>query len=155
MLIVPVAATLGATAAFLVSRYLFRKQVKSKIEDSVTLTAVDRSIAREGGRIVGLIRLTPIIPFNMMNYVFGATPISAGQYVLFSFLGMLPKTFMYVYMGSLAGTLTAVGEETLREHPFQWGIYGLGLLITIVVIIQLALVAQRMLGQIIEARNNS
>lgn len=152
LIIVSISATLGATFAFLVGRYIAREWVEKKVKDNATLNAIDRAIGEEGRNIVGLVRLTPLIPFNLINYVFGVTRISLGQYVKSTWIGMLPKIFMYVYIGSLAGSLSTLRENNLREQPFQWVLYSVGLIVTIVVIIQLTRIAHRTLKNIISLR---
>ena len=101
--IVSISATLGATAAFLVGRYLARDWVAGKIEGHPKFKAIDEAVAREGWKIVGLTRLSPVFPFNLLNYAFGLTRVSLSHYVIASWIGMMPGTVMYVYLGSVAG----------------------------------------------------
>ena len=105
-----IGATLGATAAFLVGRYLARGWVAKKIEGNQKFRAIDRAVGREGFKIVLLTRLSPIFPFNLLNYAYGLTGVSLRDYFIAS-VGMIPGTIMYVYLGSLAGSLAAVGTE--------------------------------------------
>ncbi len=114
-ILVSIAATLGATAAFLVGRYLARDWVAKKIEGNVRFKAIDEAVAREGWKIVGLTRLSPVFPFNLLNYAFGLTRVSLRDYFFASWIGMMPGTLMYVYLGSLAGDL-AVGRRG-RAYP--------------------------------------
>ena len=76
--IVSISATLGATAAFLVGRYVARDWVAGKIEGNPKFKAkaIDEAVAREGWKIVGLTRLSPVFPFNLLNYAFGLTRVS-------------------------------------------------------------------------------
>jgi uncharacterized membrane protein YdjX (TVP38/TMEM64 family) len=126
---VSAASLSGATAAFLVSRYLARDFVRRRIESNPNFAAIDRAMARGGWRIVGLTRLSPLFPFTFLNYAFGLTRISIGEYVLASWIGMMPGTILYVYLGSLAQA--AVGSRS--RSPFEWGLYGLGLVATVAV----------------------
>jgi len=95
-MLVSVAATLGATAAFLVGRYLTRDWVAGKVERYPRFAAIDRAVAREGWTIVGLTRLSPVFPFNLLNYAFGLTRVSLRDYFFASWIGMMPGTVMYV-----------------------------------------------------------
>ena len=88
--IVSVAATLGATAAFLVGRYFARDRVAKMIEGNARFRAIDEAVGREGWKIVGLTRLSPVFPFNLLNYAYGITKVSLRDYFLASWIGMLP-----------------------------------------------------------------
>ena len=145
VLIAWVSATLGATAAFLVGRYLVRDWVTRTIASSPKFQAVDAAVAREGGKIVALMRLSPVVPFNLLNYAFGATRVSLRDYVLASALGMLPGTVMYVYLGSVAGEIAA-GPARART-PAEWAFYGAGLLATVAVTVYLARLARATLAK--------
>src|SRR5713101_6080088 len=94
---VSISATLGATAAFLVGRYLARDAIARKIEKNEKFAIIDRAVADEGWKIVLLTRLSPVFPFTLLNYAFGLTRVKLSQYVLASWLGMIPGTVMYVY----------------------------------------------------------
>ena len=94
-------ATVGAALAFLVSRYLARRRVEGWIETKPQFSAVDKAVAEEGWKIVFLTRLSPIFPFNFQNYAYGLTKISFWHYTLASFVGIIPGSFLYVYIGSL------------------------------------------------------
>ena len=114
---VSIASTVGATAAFLIGRYLVRDWVAKKIEGNETFQAIDEAVADGGWRIVGLTRLSPIFPFNMLNYAFGLTQVSLRDYFFASWIGMMPGTVMYVYLGSLAGsTLNVVSGSDLENN---------------------------------------
>ncbi|MFU8779138.1 MAG: TVP38/TMEM64 family protein, partial [Roseovarius sp.] len=101
-IMVSVASTLGATAAFLVGRYLARDWVAKKIEQNEKFAAIDAAVGREGWKIVGLTRLSPVFPFTLLNYAYGLTKVSLRDYFFASWIGMMPGTVMYVYLGSLA-----------------------------------------------------
>ncbi|MFP4424902.1 MAG: TVP38/TMEM64 family protein, partial [Spirochaetaceae bacterium] len=111
---VSVASTLGATLAFLVGRYIAREWVSKKIAENPRFSALDRAVSQEGWKIVGLTRLSPIFPFNMLNYGYGITGVSLPSYFIASWIGMLPGTVMYVYLGSLAGSLATLGAREGR-----------------------------------------
>ncbi len=139
---VSIASTLGATAAFLVGRYLARDWVAKKIAGNVAFAAIDRAVAAEGWKIVGLTRLSPAFPFSLLNYAFGVTRVSLRDYVLASWIGMMPGTVMYVYVGSLA---RAAGDRS--RTPAEWTLYAVGLIATIGVTIVVTRLARRALAQ--------
>jgi uncharacterized membrane protein YdjX (TVP38/TMEM64 family) len=142
-----IGATLGATAAFLVGRYLARGWVSRKIAGNKKFTAIDQAVGREGLKIVLLTRLSPIFPFNLLNYALGITGVSLKDFFIGS-VGMLPGTIMYVYIGSLAGNLAMIGTETQPTNPtLQWVIRILGFIATVAVTIYVTRVAQKALEQ--------
>ncbi|HUH02955.1 MAG TPA: TVP38/TMEM64 family protein [Kofleriaceae bacterium] len=126
---VSIASTLGATAAFLVGRYLARDAIARKMEGNERFAAIDQAVASEGWKIVGLTRLSPVFPFTLLNYAFGLTRVKVGHYMLASWIGMMPGTVMYVYIGSLAKAVSGERSRTTGE----WVLYGVGLLATVVV----------------------
>lgn len=140
-LLVSLASTLGATCAFLLGRYLARDWVAKKIEGHASFAAIDRAVAGEGWIIVFLTRLSPIFPFALLNYAYGLTRVSLRDYVLASWIGMMPGTVMYVYLGSLARAGVADHERT----PTEWALYGVGLLATVAVTVVVTRIARRAL----------
>jgi uncharacterized membrane protein YdjX (TVP38/TMEM64 family) len=140
-----VGATLGALAAFLIGRYLARGWVARRIEDSPRFTAIDEAVAREGWKIVGLTRMSPAFPYVVLNYAFGVTRVSVRDFVLATAAGMIPGIAMYVYIGSLAGTLAGAGERA--RTPAEWTLYAVGLLATVTVTIYVTRVARAALDK--------
>ncbi len=146
-LLVSVSSTLGATAAFLLGRYLARNWIAKKIGGNARFSAIDDAVADEGWKIVGLTRLSPVFSFNLLNYAYGLTRVSLREYVLASWIGMMPGTIMYVYLGSLAGDLASLGAETDRATtPGEWALYGVGLLATILVTVYVTKIAKKALA---------
>ncbi|PHJ62835.1 membrane protein [Nostoc linckia z18] len=140
-----IGATLGATAAFLVGRYLARDWVAQKIADNKKFTAIDQAVGREGLKIVLLTRLSPIFPFNLLNYAFGITGVSLKDYFIGS-VGMIPGTIMYVYIGSLASNLATIGTEAQPTNStLQWTIRILGFIATLAVTIYITRIARKAL----------
>ena len=148
---VSVGATLGATCAFLVGRYLARDWVAAKIAGSGKFRAVDEAVAREGWKIVLLTRLSPVFPFNILNYAFGLTKVGLKDYFLASWIGMIPGTVMYVYLGSLAGDLASIGAGGRERTAGEWVLYGVGLLATIAVTVFVTRLARKALADKIAA----
>jgi uncharacterized membrane protein YdjX (TVP38/TMEM64 family) len=140
--LVSIGATLGATAAFLVGRYFARDWVTKKIAGNATFAAIDRAVAAEGWKIVGLTRLSPVFPFSLLNYAFGLTRVRLRDYALASWIGMMPGTVMYVYLGSLA---RAAGDR--QRTPGEWTLYGIGLAATIAVTIVITRIARAALAR--------
>ncbi|BAY40588.1 hypothetical protein NIES2111_49750 [Nostoc sp. NIES-2111] len=140
-----VGATVGATSAFLVGRYLARGWVAKKIADNNKFAAIDQAVSKEGLKIVLLTRLSPVFPFNLLNYAFGITGVSLKDYVIGS-VGMIPGTIMYVYIGSLAGNLAMIGTDSQPSNPtLQWTIRILGFIATVAVTIYVTRIAQKAL----------
>jgi uncharacterized membrane protein YdjX (TVP38/TMEM64 family) len=150
-ILVSISATLGATAAFLVGRYLAREWVAARIEGNPRFRAIDEAVAREGWKIVLLTRLSPAFPFNLLNYAFGLTRVSLRHYALASWIGMMPGTLMYVYLGSLAGDLASVGAGRGSRTPAEWALYAVGLLATVAVTVYVTRIARGALEKRIAA----
>ncbi|PLZ87211.1 TVP38/TMEM64 family protein [Fischerella thermalis] len=144
-----IGATLGATAAFLVGRYLARGWVAEKIADNKKFAAIDRAVGREGLKIVLLTRLSPIFPFNLLNYAFGVTDVSLKDYFIGS-VGMIPGTIMYVYIGSLAGNLAMIGTQTQPTNPtVQWTIRIISFIATVAVTVYVTRIAKKALEEVL------
>ncbi len=148
---VSIGATLGATCAFLVGRYLARNWVAKRIAGNAKFKAVDEAVGREGWKIVLLTRLSPVFPFNLLNYSYGLTNVSLRHYFVASWLGMIPGTMMYVYLGSIAGDIASLGAGNATRTEAEWVLYGVGLLATIVVTVFVTRMARKALAERIEA----
>jgi uncharacterized membrane protein YdjX (TVP38/TMEM64 family) len=128
-----VAAVLGSTAAFLVARYVARGAVERRLQRQPRFDAVDRAIARDGRRIVFLLRLSPVFPFALLNYALGLTRVRLRDYVAAS-VGMLPGTALYVYVGKLAGDLATLAAGDARPRgPAHYALLAVGLAATVLV----------------------
>ena len=146
-ILVSFSATLAATAAFFVGRYLARGWVVKQIEANPHFKAIDEAVAGEGWKIVGLTRLSPAFPFNLLNYAFGVTRVSPRDYILASWIGMMPGTLMYVYLGSLAGDLATLGTGGRARTPAEWALSVIGLLATVAVTVYVTRLARAALKQ--------
>ncbi|MEG4070295.1 TVP38/TMEM64 family protein [Microcoleus sp. Pol11C2] len=144
---VSIGSILGATCAFLVGRYLTRDWVSKQIEGNQKFKAIDSAVASEGWKIVLLTRLSPIFPFNLLNYAFGVTQVSLKDYFLASWIGMIPGTVMYVYIGSLAGSLAALGSQGRSRTTAEWTLYGIGLVATIALTVYATRLAKKALDE--------
>mmetsp|Transcript_4813 Transcript_4813/g.5572 ORF Transcript_4813/g.5572 Transcript_4813/m.5572 type:complete len:344 (-) Transcript_4813:69-1100(-) len=106
-----IGASLGAIASFLLGRYLFRDGFVARLTQKYTVfEAIDNALAEKGFRIMVLLRLSPIIPFNVLNYVSGITAIKLFHYCIACF-AMLPGTILYVFLGASAGSLSEIGGK--------------------------------------------
>ncbi len=152
-LFVFIAAVLGSTAAFLVARYVARGAVEKRIEGDARFAAIDRAIGREGRKIAFLLRLTPAIPFNLLNYALGLTRIRLADYVIAS-LGMIPGTFLYVYLGFLA-TETAAAAAGEGAELGRWAVNILGIVATLGVTVYVTVIARRALRDATEEEDPS
>jgi len=145
-----IGSTLGACAAFLVGRTVARDWISRKIAGNAKFTAVDDAVGCEGFKIVFLIRLSPVFPFNMLNYAFGLTKVSFWKYAVASWLGMIPGTFMYVYFGaglrSLADVEAGEVETGTAGRLFFW----FGLVVTIAVTVYVTRVAREAVRKAVE-----
>ncbi|AFY68452.1 SNARE associated Golgi protein-like protein [Thalassoporum mexicanum PCC 7367] len=145
-----IGATIGATAAFLVGRYVARGWVAKKIEGNKKFKAIDEAVGREGLKIVLLTRLSPVFPFNLLNYAYGLTGVSLKDYVIGS-VGMIPGTIMYVYLGSLVRNLAAIGTESQASDPrVTWAIRIIGFIATVAVTVVVTRVARKALSESVD-----
>ncbi len=152
---VSIGSVLGATCAFLTGRYLTRDWVSKQIEGNPKFQAIDAAVASEGWKIVLLTRLSPIFPFNLLNYAFGVTQVSLRDYFFASWIGMIPGTVMYVYIGSLAGSLAAIGAQGRSRTTAEWVLYGIGLLATIALTVYATRLAKKALDEKISPGSHS
>jgi len=137
-----IASTIGAALAFLIGRYLARDWVARKIEGNSTFVAIDRAVADGGWKIVGLTRLSPVFPFVLLNYAFGLTKVKFSHYLLASWIGMLPGTILYVYLGYTAQVAVDAGETGAVQTALRVA----GLVATIIVTVFITKSARRALA---------
>jgi uncharacterized membrane protein YdjX (TVP38/TMEM64 family) len=145
-LAVSVGSVLGVTAAFLVSRWLARSLVEEKLAKSARFHALDQAVAEQGAKIVLLARLSPVFPFNVLNYAFGLTNVRLRDYVLASWIGMLPGTLLYVYLGSAVQNLTDLVGGDIQGGAATKAFFFVGLAATIIVTVLVTRVARRALA---------
>lgn len=135
-----VGAMLGATAAFLIGRYLARDWVSNKVSGNRIFKAIYDAIEKEGRKIIFLVRLSPAFPFNLLNYALGLTNVSLTDYVLGT-IGILPGTILYVYLGGVVGSAAAGQQRT----PAEWAFLIVGLVATFAVVFIVTKVARKSL----------
>jgi pyruvate/2-oxoglutarate dehydrogenase complex dihydrolipoamide dehydrogenase (E3) component/uncharacterized membrane protein YdjX (TVP38/TMEM64 family) len=139
---VSIGSTLGACAAFLVGRTIGRDWVSRKVQGSAKFAAIDQAVGKEGFKIVFLLRLSPVFPFNLLNYALGLTRVPFRHYALASWIGMIPGTLMYCYLGSAARSLTEVAAGQVVEGGLAGQIlFWAGLVATIAVAVLITRIA--------------
>ena len=106
-------ATIGATLAFLVARYLTSNWVEQKTGGR--LKQLKEGVEGEGWRFVAFVRLVPLFPFNLLNYALGLTRIKLSHYVIASYLCMLPGAIAYTYLGYAGREAVAGGEGLIQK----------------------------------------
>jgi len=145
-LLVMAASNLGANAAFLLGRTVMRERISRRIAGDARFSAVDAAVGAQGFRVVLLLRLSPLFPFNLLNYALGLTRVRQRDYALASVLGMFPATLLYVYLGSL---ITSVAQLTSGQRPDSgpWGrvLFWGGLAATVAVTVLITRIARRAL----------
>lgn len=140
-----IAATAGATLAFLIARHAARGAVARRFGDNARFRAIDQAIAREGRKIAFLIRLSPLFPFSATNYALGLTSIRLRDYVL-ACVGMLPGTLLYVYYGRLIGDVAGlVAGAGVQRDTAYWLFLIVGLAATVLVTAVITRAARRAL----------
>lgn len=122
VVLVSIGSVAGAACAFLVARFVARDWIAERVSHMPRFRALDSATRQQGFMIVFLARLSPLFPFNLLNYGLGLTGVRFRDFVLATWIGMLPATVLYVYVGTLAKNVSALtgGLET--------GVVGRGLL---------------------------
>ena len=147
---VSIGSTLGACAAFLVGRTFARDWIAEKVSGNAKFAAIDQAVGREGFKIVLLTRLSPVFPFNLLNYAFGLTKVSFWHYALASWIGMLPGTLMYVYLGSAAKSLADLAAGKVEGGWEQRVLFGVGLVVTVIVTVFVTQIARTALKEAVK-----
>ena len=130
---VMIGASIGACLAFLVARYFARDALEQRLHEHSNFHAIDRAIGCEGRKIVFLLRLSPVFPFNLLNYALGLTNVRFVDYLI-ACLGMIPGTFLYTYYGKLAGDVAQLASGvTVGRGTEYYVVLFLGLAATILV----------------------
>ena len=143
-LAVSAGSTLGAVLAFLVARFVARDKVEAIARQNEKFGRIDNAIGKEGAKLIFLLRLSPVIPFNVSNYFYGLTAVKFWPYVLASWIGMMPGAFLYVYIGATgkAAVSVATGSEAAQHGWQYWTFMSVGLAATIIVTIWVTRIAR-------------
>jgi uncharacterized membrane protein YdjX (TVP38/TMEM64 family) len=141
-------ALLGSTVAFLLGRYVARRVIERKLATMPRFAAIDRAVSAQGRRIVFLLRLSPIVPFNFLNYALGVTRISLKDFSIAS-AGMLPGAVMYAYAGKVTGeALALAGQAELPKNASYYAILVAGLAATLAATTVITRTARRALRDV-------
>ena len=144
MAVVVPGSVLGALLAFLLGRTVLRGPTERLLRRHPRFAAVDTAVADEAFRVVLLLRLSPLVPFNLLNYGLGVTRVPTGTYLLASVVGMFPGALLYVYLGTL---LSSAAELLSGRRPEAGGaeklLFAVGLLATLAVVFLVARAARR------------
>jgi uncharacterized membrane protein YdjX (TVP38/TMEM64 family) len=132
------ALTVGGWIALLAGRFLVRDWARAKIRSSRRLAALDRAVGERGFVVVVLVRASLVMPYNLFNYVMGATAVNAGPYVLGTLVGMIPPAVLYGYLGTLARSI-----EEIRSGRLEGELPGLPLIAAGIIVIAIALMVLR------------
>lgn len=131
-IVVSIAGTLAATASFLIARYFARDRIMKLAQNNKKFLAIDKAIGADGFRVVTLLRLSPLLPFSLGNYLYGLTSVQLGPYVLGSWLGMLPGTWAYVSAGAIGRAfIKQESEAAFPTGPESYWTLGIGLVATV------------------------
>ncbi len=140
-------STLGASAAFLIARYLARGAIERRLESRPKFRSIDSAVGRQGRKIVFLLRLSPAFPYSLLNYGLGLTRVRFVDYLI-ACLGMVPGTFLYVYYGKALGSLAEVASGARPDRgAADWALLGVGLVATILVTTIITRIARRALRE--------
>ena len=147
VILVFIAAVIGSSAAFLVSRNVARAAIERRVAGDARFAAIDRAVGAQGRKIVFLLRLSPVFPFNLLNYALGLTKVRFADYLIAS-LGMIPGTILYVYYGKLAGDVAALaGGAPVQKGAGYYGVLIVGLVATVIVTTIVTRIARRALRE--------
>jgi len=141
-----VGANLGATLAFVLGRTVAREWVAARVVGNPRFAAIDHAVGAQGLKIVLLTRLSPVFPFNLLNYAFGLTRVGLRDYVIGSLVGMVPGIVMYVYLGSLLGSVAELAAGRTAGGGGQRLFYVGGAVATVIVTVVLTRLARRALA---------
>ena len=134
------AAITGAVLAFLLTRMALREHVEKIVEKNRWLKAVNRALPKEGWKVVALMRLSPLVPFGLQNYLFGVTKVRRRDYAVATALAILPGTVVAVFLGATGRALLGAGDD------LKWGLFAAGIVASVVLSVFLGHVAKKRLG---------
>ena len=153
LVVVSLSSTLAASCSFLIGRYLARAWVEGKISEDARYRSLDRAIGERGFFVVLLTRLSPLFPYNLLNYAWGVSSVRLSRYVLASWMGMIPGTLLYVYLGAAASDISQLFSVASGEAVGREWLFIVGLAATAVLVIFIARLATKNLNQVMENGN--
>jgi uncharacterized membrane protein YdjX (TVP38/TMEM64 family) len=149
--VISLASVTTASLAFWLARTVARRWVEAKVAANPRFRAIDQAVAENGFKIVLLTRLSPVFPFTLLNYAFGLTKVRFRDYLVASWLGMLPGTVLYVYLGSTVRELADLAAGNVEQTPAQKVFFWAGLAVTVVVTVLVTRIARNALKQAVPA----
>jgi uncharacterized membrane protein YdjX (TVP38/TMEM64 family) len=150
-IVVSASSVTTAVVAFWLGRTLFRDWIEARVAANPKFRAIDQAVAENGFKIVLLTRLSPVFPFTLLNYTFGLTKVRFRDYLLASWIGMLPGTILYVYLGSTVRTIADLAAGNVEHSPAQTALFIVGLIVTILVTVLVTRTARQALRQSVPA----
>jgi uncharacterized membrane protein YdjX (TVP38/TMEM64 family) len=141
-MVASLASLTGASASFWLGRTIAHDWVQHKMAGSPRFQAIDAAVNRQGFRILFLIRLSPVFPYLFTNYAMSLTKIRFRDFLFASWMGMLPGTILYAYLGSTAQSIAEIATGSYRRGRGQTIVYLFGLLATVVVTVLVARMAR-------------
>ncbi len=132
-----IAIPLGAQLAFEAGRWVARPWVERRLQQNERMRAIQAALVNEAFLIILLTRLSLPIPYNLLNYLYGATPVRASVYFIATAIGMLPAIGLYVYLGSIARDIGEImsDEATPSELGYWLLAFGTAAIVAVVIII--------------------
>jgi uncharacterized membrane protein YdjX (TVP38/TMEM64 family) len=143
-------AVVGAVVSFLIGRTVLRDAVLARMTAWPLAAALDRALASGGARLVFLLRLSPLFPFNVLNYGLGVTGVSLRHYALATAAGILPGTVVYVWIGSTVGSVAELASGGIDAGGSGLALRGVGLVATVGVTAWITLRARAELAVVLE-----
>ena len=146
-IVVFIGGFMGAISAFSLSRYFFQDWVKRQLSKRLYLQALNQAIASEGWKFAFLLHLSPIIPFNILNYALGVSKLAFQDYTIATAIGIFPGVILYTFLGSTIGDLTMIimGMPHESHSKIQWIFTIASLLVTAFLAVYLGRVANQKL----------
>ncbi len=145
--VVSLASTTAAACAYAIARTFAREHLERFAQRTPKFAAMDRAIGESGWKIIALLRLSPVIPFSIGNYLFGLTAVRALPYVVASWVGMIPGTFLYVYLGHAGRAGLEAAASSTERTTGEWVLLAVGLAATAIVTVLVTRIAQRVLRE--------
>jgi pyruvate/2-oxoglutarate dehydrogenase complex dihydrolipoamide dehydrogenase (E3) component/uncharacterized membrane protein YdjX (TVP38/TMEM64 family) len=145
-LVVVIGANLGALCSFLLARTFLREKVARWAAGNPKFRSLDQAIGKQGFKMVLLTRLSPVFPFVLLNYFLGLTAVRTRAYILANLIGMLPATFLFVYIGAAARDAIAGQMDTTADF-YQQVLKYVGLLATVAVVVIVTRIARKALRE--------
>ena len=149
-----IGATVGAILSFILGRFVLKDQAQKLFNKFKILKAVDKAIETQGFKLVFLLRLSPVVPFSVFNYVMSSTAVSLRDYVLACF-GMIPGTAAYVFIGTTASSLLGGDSEEdtyddAMESMVQLIVIIVGAISTLIAVVLVSVYAKKALNKVLE-----